>query len=47
MLTERELEPYHIFERTKKYFKIERYGTSPADLARATVAIFLAPQPIN
>ena len=46
MLTERELEPYHLFERTKKLFKIDRYGLSPADLARATVAIFLDPQPI-
>ena len=47
MLTERELEPYHLFERTEKLFKIDRYGTSPADLARATVAIFLDPQPAS
>ncbi len=47
MLTERELEPYHLFERTEKLFKIEPYGSSPADLARATVAIFLDPQPIT
>ena len=46
MLTERELEPYHLFERTEKHFKIDRYSTSPADLARATVAIFLDPQPV-
>lgn len=46
MLTERELEPYHLFERTEKLFKIGRYSTSPADLARATVAIFLDPQPV-
>jgi len=42
MLTERELEPYYLFERTKKHFKIDSYGTSPADLARATVTIFLS-----
>ena len=47
MLTERELEPYHLFERTEKIFKIDRYGTAPADLARATVAIFLDPQPVS
>lgn len=46
LLTERELEPYHLFERTKKLFKIDEYGSSPEDLARATVAIFLAPQPV-
>lgn len=46
MLTERELEPYRLFERTEKRFRIDPYGRSPADLARATVAIFLDPQPI-
>lgn len=45
MLTERELEPYHLFERTKGLFKIDRYSGSPESLARATVAIFLDPQP--
>lgn len=47
MLTERELEPYHLFERTEKLFKIDRYASSPEDLARATVAIFLDPQPVT
>lgn len=46
LLTERELEPYHLFERTEKLFKVDRYGRSPEDLARATVAIFLDPQPV-
>lgn len=46
LLTDRELEPYHIFERTEKLFQIDRYGSSPEDLARATVTIFLNPQPI-
>ncbi|MDP3672920.1 MAG: hypothetical protein Q8R69_24930 [Telluria sp.] len=46
LLTERELEPYHLFERTKKFFRIAAYGSSPEDLARATVAIFLDPQPV-
>ena len=44
LFTERELEPYHFFERTKKLFKIDRHGTSAQDLARATVSIFLDPQ---
>lgn len=46
LLTERELEPYHLYDRTAKLFKIDRYHSSPAELARATVAIFLDPQPI-
>lgn len=46
LLTERELEPYHLFERTEKLFKIDKYGSTPEDLARATVAIFLDPQPV-
>lgn len=46
LMTERELEPYHLFERTAKLFQIDRYASSAGDLARATVAIFLNPQPI-
>jgi len=46
MLTERELEPYSIFERTEKLFQIDRYAGSPAALARATARIFLDPQPL-
>lgn len=47
LLTERELEPYHLFERTKEFFEIDRYAGSPESLARATVAIFLSPQPVG
>lgn len=47
LLTERELEPYHLFERTKKFFKVDALGGSPEELARATVAIFLDPQPVT
>lgn len=46
LLTERELEPYHFFDRTAKLFNIGRYHSSPQDLARATVAVYLNPQPI-
>lgn len=40
MMTDRELEPYHLFERTKKEFKIREYASSPADLAQATWQIY-------
>jgi hypothetical protein len=46
LVTDRELEPYHLYERSEKLFKIDRYAGSPGDLARATIAIFLNPQPI-
>lgn len=41
LLTERELEPYHIYERTKKFFNINQYACSPEDLAQATITVFL------
>lgn len=41
MLTARELEPYHIFERTKvQYPDINQYGSSPKDLALVTARIY-------
>lgn len=41
MLTARELEPYHFFERTKKEFPhIKEYGSSPEDLALVTAQIY-------
>ena len=41
LLTSRELEPYHFFERTKLEFKdINPYGHSPRDLAIATEKIY-------
>lgn len=46
LLTEREIEPYFLFERTEKLFQIDRYASTPEDLARATVAIFLNPKPV-
>lgn len=44
LLTDRELEPYHFFDRTSKQFKIDGYGSDPADLALATESIFFNPQ---
>lgn len=41
LLTARELEPYHIFERTKFEFpNIDQYANSPEDLAAATVEMY-------
>ncbi len=40
LLTARELEPYHIFERTKAEFDIKGLGGTPEDLALATVEMF-------
>lgn len=45
LLTARELEPYHIYERTKTEFDIDSYGGTPEDLARNTAKIYFADQP--
>ncbi len=42
LLTARELEPYHIYERTKAEFDINSYGGTPEDLARTTAKIYFA-----
>lgn len=47
MLTERELEPTYFFERTWNSFDIEDHASTPEALARATIAIFLEPQPLD
>lgn len=45
LLTARELEPYHIYERTKLEFDIDRYGGTPEDLARNTAKMYFAAKP--
>lgn len=40
MLTDRELEPYFVYERTAKDFDIQRTAVSFEDMARATVRVF-------
>ena len=45
LLTARELEPYHIFERTKAEFGIESYGGTPENLAQATVKMYFEEKP--
>ncbi|HKR32997.1 MAG TPA: hypothetical protein VJT08_21130, partial [Terriglobales bacterium] len=45
LLSERELEPYHIYERTAKEFTIDRSVTSLDDLAEATNDVYFDPKP--
>lgn len=40
LLTARELEPYHLYERTKEEFDIDQYAGSPEDLAKATTKMY-------
>jgi hypothetical protein len=40
LLTARELEPYHIYERIKSEFDIQGYGGTPEDLALATAQMY-------
>ena len=44
MFTDRELEPYFIYERTEKEFAIDKHATSLDDLAKNTADIFLTPK---
>ena len=46
LLTARELEPYDIYERTKKELGVESYGGSPEELARVTSQIYFAAPPV-
>ena len=43
LFTDRELEPYHLYERTAKEFKIDRYAVSFEDMANITEQVFLQP----
>jgi hypothetical protein len=45
LLTPRELEPYDIYERTKKELGIDSRGGSPGELARVTSQIYFAASP--
>jgi hypothetical protein len=42
MLTERELEPYHVYERAQKELGIPSYGGSPEELAAVTDHIYFS-----
>jgi hypothetical protein len=41
----RELEPYDIYERTKKELGVDSYGGSPEELAHVTSQIYFDPSP--
>lgn len=43
MLTARELEPYFIYERTKKEFSFTDHGHDPQDMANITAEIYFSP----
>lgn len=40
ILTTRELEPWHVYERTEKEFEIDKQGTSLSEMASVTQAVF-------
>lgn len=44
LLTDRELEPYHVYNRTAEAFDIDQAAVSFEDLARATQDIFIEPR---
>lgn len=45
LLTARELEPYHLYERTKAEFDIDSYGGTPEDMARTTAKMYFSTMP--
>jgi hypothetical protein len=45
LLTARELEPYHIYDRTKAEFDIEGYGSTPENLALVTAQMYFREEP--
>ena len=45
LLTARELEPYHIYERIESEFNIQGHGGTPEDLALATVQMYFRERP--
>jgi hypothetical protein len=45
LLTARELEPYHIYERTEAELGIQSYGSTPEELASVTVRIYFTDPP--
>lgn len=47
LFTDRELEPYHLYERTAKEFKINRHAVSFEDMANITEQVFLQPNAGN
>ena len=44
LLTDRELEPYYLYDRTSKLFDVNSFSSTPTELAQATVNIFFNPK---
>lgn len=47
MLTDRELEPYFVYQQTAKEFQIDQYAIGVKDMVRNSASIFLNPIPID
>ena len=47
MFTDRELEPYFVYEQTAKEFQIDQYAVGAKDMVSNTARIFFNPIPIN
>lgn len=47
MLTDRELEPYFVYQQTAKEFQIDQYAIEAKDMVGNTVRIFFDPIPID
>jgi hypothetical protein len=45
LMTHRELEPYHIYDRTNKELGLELHGSTPDELADATDLLYFEPAP--
>ena len=47
MFTDRELEPYSVYEQTAKEFQIDQYAIGAKDMVSNTARIFINPIPID
>ena len=47
LFTDREIEPYHLYERTAKEFKIKQFAVSFEDMANITDQVFFQPSAVN
>jgi len=45
LLSDRELEPYHVYDKASKEFELRRHGHTLQDMAISTHDIFFAPRP--
>ena len=45
-MSDRELEPYSLYEQTAKEFNVDKYAAGVDDLVNNTVNIFIKPEPL-